>query len=96
MPRCPKHRCCRPLAGDRVFKPRAVPMRDCVVTHLRLDEFEALRLCDLEGRTQAEAGAAMGVSRGTVQRLLEVARRKVVGALLGNEALAIQHAEERP
>ena len=95
MPRCPKHRCCRRLEGERVFKPRAVPMHACEVTRLGADEFEALRLCDVEGRTQAEAGEAMGVSRGTVQRLLETGRRKLVTTLLHNGALAIDEPKER-
>jgi predicted DNA-binding protein (UPF0251 family) len=94
MPRCPKHRHCRRLDGERVFKPRAVPMHACEVTRLAAAEFEALRLCDLEGKTQAAAGEAMGVSRGTVQRLLEAARRKVTAMLLHNGALAIDPPKE--
>ena len=56
---------------------------------LSLDEFEVLRLCDLEGRQQVEAGEAMGVSRGTVQRLLVKARAKVVDALLHQKILIL-------
>jgi len=39
--------------------------------------------------TQAEAGDCMGVSRGTVQRLLSEARRKVAEALVKQAALAV-------
>ncbi len=53
------------------------------------DEVEALHLCDGESKTQEEAGVCMGVSRGTVQRLLASARRKVARALVGQKALAI-------
>jgi nitrogen fixation protein NifU and related proteins len=53
------------------------------------DELEALHLCDGEGYTQEEAGVFMGISRGTVQRLLSTARRKVAEALVGQKALAI-------
>lgn len=53
------------------------------------DELEALHLCDGKGMTQEEAGACMGVSRGTVQRLLANARGKVAQALAGQKALAI-------
>ena len=56
---------------------------------LSLDEFECLRLCDLEGKQQAEAGEAMGISRGTVQRLLVKARAKVVDALLNQKILVL-------
>lgn len=53
------------------------------------DELETLHLCDGEGKTQEEAGACMGVSRGTIQRLLSSARCKVARALAGQKALAI-------
>jgi predicted DNA-binding protein (UPF0251 family) len=63
---------------------------------LALDEFEAMRLCDLEGLSQIEAGEHMQVSRGTVQRLLESGRRKVVQALLANEGLGLDSVSEHP
>jgi predicted DNA-binding protein (UPF0251 family) len=69
-------------------------MRDIEVVEISLDEFEALRLCDYEGLDQSEAGKQMGISRGTVQRLLYRARRQVVGALLNKNALAV-NLEER-
>ena len=39
-------------------------------------ELEVLRLVDLEDLSQEEAGGKMGVSRGTVWRLLQSARKK--------------------
>ena len=64
-------------------------MRDVPIHWLAPDEFEAMRLCDLEGLSQIDAGERMQVSRGTVQRLLESGRQKTVVALLRNEGLAI-------
>lgn len=92
MPRYRKHRCCRPLDAARLLKPRDIPLRGLTVNWLAPDEFEAMRLCDGEGLSQIEAGERMQVSRGTVQRLLETGRRKVVQALLANEALGVRHA----
>ena len=54
------------------------------------DELEALKLCDKEGLTQEEAGVKMGVSRGTVQRMLTTARRKVATALVEGAALILE------
>ncbi len=51
------------------------------------DEMEVLRLCDMEGLTQEEAGQSMGVSRGTIQRIITVARRKVATALTRGNAI---------
>lgn len=59
------------------------------IIHLAQDELEALHLCDGKGKSQIEAGICMGVSRGTVQRLLASARGKVAHALVGHKALAI-------
>lgn len=59
------------------------------------DELEVLRLCDLEGLTQEQAGERMGVSRGTVQRTLKAARLKVAGALVRGEALVFSDPDSR-
>ncbi|MEM3545947.1 MAG: DUF134 domain-containing protein [Candidatus Bathyarchaeia archaeon] len=48
---------------------------------LEFAELEAFRLVDLEGLSQEEAGQRMGVSRGTVWRLVQRARRKAAQAL---------------
>ena len=46
------------------------------------DELEALRLVYLEGLTQREASEKMGISRGTLWRLLDSGRKKLVQALV--------------
>ena len=72
-----------------MFKPRSVPMPELRLFSLREDELEALRLCDLEGLDQSGAGERMGVSRGTVQRLLKSGRTTVTRALVEGGALVI-------
>ena len=57
---------------------------------LALSELEAMRLCDREGLDQEGAGRRMGVSRGTVQRLLSQGREKVTRALLESAAIIIE------
>jgi len=52
-------------------------------------ELEALRLVDLEGLSQEQAGTKMGVSRGTIWRLLQSARRKVAQALTEGRPLTV-------
>ena len=44
-------------------------------------ELEAFRLVDLEGLSQEEAGRKMNISRGTVWRLVQSARKKTSQAL---------------
>jgi uncharacterized protein len=48
---------------------------------LEFAELEALRLVDLEGMSQEEAGQKMNISRGTIWRLVQSARRKTAQAL---------------
>jgi hypothetical protein len=55
-------------------------------------EVEALRLVDLEGLSQEDAGKEMGVSRGTIWRLLQSARKKVAQALTEGRPLAVTNA----
>jgi predicted DNA-binding protein (UPF0251 family) len=90
MGRPAKTRRCRRFLGDQVFKPRQIPLSELDTIRLELSELEAMRLCDLEGRDQEEAGVQMGVSRGTVQRLLKRGRSKTVRALLESSALVIE------
>lgn len=89
MPRPRKQRRCQAFHGDRVFKPRSIPMSALDQVQLGLDELEAMRLCDVDGLDQEAAGTTMGVSRGTIQRLLQSGRRKMVGALLDSSAIII-------
>lgn len=49
--------------------------------YIDLAETEVLRLVDLEGMYQEQAGLTMGVSRGTVWRLLASAREKVTRSI---------------
>jgi len=93
MARPRKRRCCRRYQADRIYKPQGIPLSDIEHTMLSLDQFEALRLCDYEQLDQEEAGRRMGISRGTIQRLLYSARKSVVEAILGNNALIVNLRE---
>lgn len=53
-------------------------------------ELEALRLVDGEGLTQEEAGKRMQVSRGTVWRLIDRARKEIVQALGAGRQISLK------
>jgi predicted DNA-binding protein (UPF0251 family) len=59
-------------------------------TVLTVDEFEALRLADLEARSHAEAAAKMKISRATFGRIIEKARHTVSDALVNGKAILIE------
>jgi predicted DNA-binding protein (UPF0251 family) len=92
----PRHYNC-PYRGDAeaVFKPAGTPLRDLEQIVIHRDEMEAMFLCDAENLTQEEAGKQMGVSRGTVQRLLAQARKKAIEAIVLGKALLVNSVEPR-
>lgn len=60
---------------------------------LTVDEFEAIRLADLENLYQEQAAEKMNVSRQTFGRIIESARKKVAEALVQGKALKIEGGE---
>jgi len=57
---------------------------------LTLDEFEALRLCDLQGLEQQAIALKMKVHRSTISRILASARAKITDALVNLKAIKIE------
>ncbi len=86
-PRPKKIRRCQGNFRGRAFKPTGTPLTELKQIVLHRDELEALRLCDSKGMTQEEAGESMGVSRGTIQRIITIARKKSAQALTEGHAL---------
>jgi predicted DNA-binding protein (UPF0251 family) len=70
------------------------PQGNPETTYIDSAELEAFRLVDLEGLSQEEAGEKMGVSRGTVWRLVQSVRKKTAQAL--NEGRQIQLSSSNP
>jgi predicted DNA-binding protein (UPF0251 family) len=85
-----KCRCinCRPDAS--YFKPKGIPLVQLEEVSLDLDELEAIRLADYEGRYHEQAAREMKVSRATFGCIVNEARRKVAEALIGGKALKIE------
>jgi len=89
----PRPFCCRRVAGEpavSIFKPIGIPVRHLDEIVMTLDEFEAIRLADLEGLYQEQAAMQMKVSRPTFSRIIETAHRKVAAALVAGKALRIE------
>jgi predicted DNA-binding protein (UPF0251 family) len=92
-PRPKKLRRCEGQFYGRAFKPTGTPLPELQQVELHRDELEALRLCDFVGLTQEEAGVKMGVSRGTIQRIITGARKKTAQALTEGQALIFIDSE---
>lgn len=83
---------CRRIAreyGIGFFGPKGIPMRDLERVVLTHDELEALRLVDMEAMYLEEAASRMEISRPTLSRLLEVARKKIVSAVIDGKGIEV-------
>lgn len=89
----PRPHCKRYIQGmpqASIFKPSGAPLSDFVEVVMTLDEFEAVRLADLDGMYQEKAAEQMGVSRPTFSRIIESAHKKIADALVHGKALRIE------
>ncbi|HHU04251.1 MAG TPA: DUF134 domain-containing protein [Fastidiosipila sp.] len=89
MPRPMKRRrvCCLP---DNVnFGPLGMPQAESNQVRMTVDEYETVRLIDLEGFTQEECAEQMNVGRTTVQAIYADARKKLADALVNGKLLTI-------
>ena len=87
----PRPKKCRRVCGVppcAAFGPKdgAAP---CESVPLALDEYETIRLIDLEGLQQEQAAQAMGVGRATVQAIYTSARRKLADCVVHGKLLDI-------
>lgn len=81
--------------GPSYFKPRGVPLRQIEEVRLTIDQMEAIRLADLEGLSQEEAGRRMGVSRATFGRIVQKARRIIAEAIVNGKAILLEGGNYR-
>ena len=84
---------CRALAASResnYFKPRGIPLAELQEVILTVDEFEAVRLADLEGLYQEEAAKKMKISRQTFGNIISSAHRKIADAIINGKAVKIE------
>ncbi len=76
----------------KAFNPVPEPHGEPV--QIEAAELEAIRLADLEELNQEQAGERMGVSRGTIWRLLQRGRKKIALALVEGRRIEIREPLE--
>ena len=76
-------------AVPAVNKFTPIPLRNIEPIFMEMAELEAFRLVDMDGLSQEEAGQRMSVSRGTIWRLVQSARKKTAQALTEGRPLQI-------
>ena len=95
MPRPQKFRRVTHTPGSTYFKPQGIPMPLLDEVVLTIDEFEALRLADLQALSHEQAAAKMKISRATFGRIIEKARKTVVDAIVNGKAIRIEGGNYR-
>ena len=95
MPRPVKWRkvCCLP--DNSRFGPLDSPADHNNAVRMTVDEYEAIRLIDLEGYTQEECAGQMNIARTTVQSIYSDARKKLAESLVNGKVLLIGGGEYR-
>ncbi len=90
MPRPRKRRrvCCMPM--NDLFGPLNAQMNEEDMVSMTVDEYETIRLIDLEGLTQEECAKQMDVARTTVQGIYIDARKKLAQSLVNGKVLRIE------
>lgn len=78
------------MPGERCFKPLCKPLDKLKGVRLGLDEFEAVRLADLEGLKQFDAARRLKISRPTFSRIISSARGKIADGLVNIKAIRIE------
>ena len=82
MPRPRKWRRVCGLPNSDIFGPLDVQNVNQGLVIMTVEEYETIRLIDLEGLTQEECAESMNVARTTVQRIYNDARRKLAHSLV--------------
>jgi len=86
-PRKCRRVCCMP--GSRVFTPLGERDGEQKTVTMTVDEFEAIRLIDLERLSQEECAERMNVARTTAQAIYASARMKLAEFLVDGKELTI-------
>ena len=73
------------------FKPAGKRIVELEETVLTLPEFEAVRLIDLQERSQSDAGKQMEISQSTLSRVLKSGRKKISDAIVNGKAIRIEN-----
>ena len=76
--------------GKRCFKPQCKPLSELEGVYLSLDEFEAVRLADVDRLKQVDAAEKMKISRPTFSRIINSAHSKIGDALVNIKAIKIE------
>ncbi len=89
MPRPCKSRRIKDIPNYTCFKPLGIPRQNLNKIELLIDEFESIRLADLEWKSHIESAKIMWISASTFNRILSSARKKTADFLVNWKGMRI-------
>lgn len=92
----PRPKQCRRVGRDpdvTYFKPAGIAKSDLDEVLMNVDEYEAIRLKDLDGLGQEESSKRMEVSQPTFHRIILSARKKIADAIVNGKSIRIEGGE---
>jgi len=90
MPRPRKRRKVCFMPERTLYGPLNTNNIDSQVIIMTVDEYETIRLMDVEGMSQEECSERMNVARTTIQRVYAIARNKLARSLVNGDILKIE------
>ncbi|MFA0814390.1 MAG: DUF134 domain-containing protein [Anaerofustis sp.] len=85
--------CCLP--ENSKFGPIGTRISEIGHIVMSVDEYETIRLIDLQGFTQEQCAEQMNIARTTVQRIYDEARKKLADSLVNGKVLLIEGGDYR-
>ena len=88
----PRPRLCRRIVLNpniTFYKPQGIPLKNLKVIKLTYEEWEALRLKNVEGLNQNQSAEKMNTSQSTFQRIFSNAQKKISTAIVNGMAIKI-------
>lgn len=89
MPRPRLKRKIKQYPNITFYKPQGIPLKNLKSVELTLEEWEALRLKNVQKLNQILAAKKMNTSQSTFQRILNTAQKKLSLAIIDGMAIKI-------
>ncbi len=72
------------------FRPKVNGAGEPEEVIITVDEWESIRLSDLQGLSYEDAGKHMGISRATFGRIIQSARKTLADALVNGKSIKVE------
>lgn len=96
MPRTKTQRTLSNYPSVTFYKPQGICLKNLDTITLHDDEFEAIKLHDVDDLSHIEAANRMNISQPTFGRILNSAYKKISTALYHGKAIAIETSKPLP